>query len=203
MATEGWYKRKDGNLFIGSLVAIPAGVDIETLAFRTAGGKAVAEALQDYGAYVADMGDAPFVLFAEPGVSAECDMAGVVEEIQQLQPLLRIVANNAPETPAGGGTPRAPLAPPIDPAFYGPGLPPVDPVFLGLPPRPRDVIVLERESPSATPGAVFSLVVEAWSSAAEARGSKSTDAVGGRAPCIARPPARSVPPQLFPSPWSG
>jgi len=145
LATEGWYKRQDGNLFVGSLVAIPAGVDIEALAFRTVGGKAVAKALQDYGAYVADMGDAPFALFAEPGVSGECGMGEVIGDLQQLQPLLRIVANNAPEKPGGGGTPRAPLAPPIDPAFYGPGLPPVDPGFLGLPPSPKDVMVLERE----------------------------------------------------------
>ena len=145
LAKEGWYKRHDGNLFIGSLVAIPANVDLDSLEFKTVEGRKVAEALQNYGAYIADMGDAPFVLFAEPGVSGECDMPAVIQDIQKLEGLLQIVANNTPETPGGGGTPRAPLAPPIDPAFYGPDLPPVDPGFMGYPPQPKDVVVQERQ----------------------------------------------------------
>lgn len=145
LATEGWYKCKDGNLFIGSLVAIPPEVNLDALNFRTAEGKAVAQALQDYGAYIADMGDAPFILFAEPGVSGECDFQAVVQDIQQLEGLLRIVSNNTPETPGGGGAPRRPAAPPIDPAFYAAPLPPVDPGFMAYPPQPKDAVVLERK----------------------------------------------------------
>jgi hypothetical protein len=94
---------------MGSLVAIPPSVDIGSLGL-SAGGQAIARALQDYGAYVVDRGGA-FALYAEP--AAEDLLASIRNDLPAIRRHLSVIANNGPSSVGGGGTPRAPLAPPI------------------------------------------------------------------------------------------
>lgn len=103
---EGTYL---GNVHMGTLVAIPPAVDVTTLGLSPAG-LAVAHALQDYGAYDVDS-SSEFDLYAEP--SAESLADPIRNDLPVLKALLRCVANNTPTSVGGGGTPRAPAAPPL------------------------------------------------------------------------------------------
>ena len=98
-----------GNVYMGSLLAIPPNVNIEKIAGPP--GTALyelAKALQDYGAYVVDRGY--LNLYAEPAAN---------DEVQKLMhnttvpKYLQVVVNNGPDRVGGGGTPRRPLAPPF------------------------------------------------------------------------------------------
>ena len=95
-------------LNIGTLLAIPPDADIAAKFGTNGPAYELARAMQDYGVYVTGFGDAPFVLLrAEPGMSAKDeDML-----VNQLVPLLQVVANNSPTAPSGGGTPRRAPAP--------------------------------------------------------------------------------------------
>lgn len=95
-------------LDIGTLLAIPPDVDIAAKFGTNGPAYELARAMQDYGVYVTGFGDAPFVLLrAAPGMSARDEDA----LLNQLVPLLRVVANNSPAAPSGGGTPRRASAP--------------------------------------------------------------------------------------------
>jgi hypothetical protein len=96
-----------GSLPMGSLVSIPRTVDLNSLGLSP-GGLAVATALRAYGAYLVDASE-NFTLFAEP--SAEGMLAGARADLDKIRAQLRVVTNNSPSTPGGGGTPIAPLAP--------------------------------------------------------------------------------------------
>jgi len=106
---------REGNLYIGSLVAIPPNVDLATLGVGTSGpGYEVARALQDYGAYLISSyhdGDG-FTIYGERSVEPETSPE-VDAQIGKLLRELKIVSNNGPATPGGGGTPRRPQAPPF------------------------------------------------------------------------------------------
>ncbi len=104
-----------GNVHFGTLLAIPAGVDIAKLGVGTSGPAfEVARALQDYGAYVThSYAPAPtpdgwvqphFEFFAD-GVADE-ELRSLMPLISKLAPHLKVVANNSPENPGGGGKPR-------------------------------------------------------------------------------------------------
>jgi hypothetical protein len=107
-----------GNLYMGTLVAIPPTVDLDKFGF-TGPDLAIARALQDYGAYIVDSGGCNFQLFAEPKAKDEAAQIKVEPSgqsyysLRKLVPFLRIVTNNGPQSVGGGGTPRRPLAPPF------------------------------------------------------------------------------------------
>jgi hypothetical protein len=101
-----------GNLYMGSLLAIPPEVDLAALKLSPQG-LAVAQALQDYGAYVVDQGSANIIYYAEQ--SASDVLATSAAELGKLTPLIRVVPNNGPFAVGGGGEPRrvATPAPPL------------------------------------------------------------------------------------------
>jgi hypothetical protein len=96
-----------GSLPMGSLVAIPRSVDLASLGLSP-GGLVIATAMRDYGAYLVDASE-NFTLFAEP--SAEGILSGARADLDKIRAQLRVVTNNSPATPGGGGTPIAALAP--------------------------------------------------------------------------------------------
>jgi hypothetical protein len=98
-----------GAVHMGSLLAIPASVDVGSLGL-SAEGTTIAYALQRYGAYVVDAGGT-MALDAEP--SAEAWARPARADLPAIQAQLRVVTNNGPFTVGGGGAPYAPLAPPF------------------------------------------------------------------------------------------
>jgi hypothetical protein len=98
-----------GEVPMGTLFAIPSSVDITRLGLSTTQGLALAQALQNYGAYVVDRAGSN-VLYCE----LSCD-ATAYEALRvawrTLMPQVRAVTNNTEATPGGGGTPRVPLSP--------------------------------------------------------------------------------------------
>jgi hypothetical protein len=116
---------------MGALLAIPAGVDVATLALETEPGKQLAWTLQNYGAYVVDDAyDAAFYLDTEVSPDGSfrdqfqadygfafnqgsSDNTAWVRDMKRLLPALNIVNNNSASSIGGGGTPRQPLAPPL------------------------------------------------------------------------------------------
>lgn len=114
-----------GNVHFGTLLAIPPEVDINSLGLAPDGpALELARALQDYGAYVThSYNRAPndgqgwtqphLQLFAE-GMS-DAELRALHAEVSKLARHLRVVANNTPATPAGGGRPRRTPAPDFQP----------------------------------------------------------------------------------------
>jgi hypothetical protein len=118
---------------MGSLLAIPANVDLAGLSLQTAPARQLAWTLQNYGAYVVDNAGPDGgrwdreLLDVETGVYPEVRAAGVDMEtwnngspagawhtdLNRIFGVLALVSNNRPDTVGGGGTPRQPLAPPI------------------------------------------------------------------------------------------
>lgn len=115
---------------MGALMAIPATVKLDTLHFETMPARTLAQAFQDYGAYVAD--DSGWDVFAietewSPkgrftdefkknwgyGFVVFKDSTPWSRDISKIFSALHIVDNNTPETIGGGGERRAPLAPPF------------------------------------------------------------------------------------------
>ena len=98
-----------GNVYMGSLLAIPPSVNIEQIAGPP--GTPVyelAKALQDYGAYVVDTGY--LNLYAEPAANDEVQ---TLLNNTTVPKYLQVVVNNGSNRVGGGGTPRRPLAPPF------------------------------------------------------------------------------------------
>lgn len=114
-----------GNLYMGSLVAIPPLVNINGLGLETPEGLAIARALQDYGAYGVDSSDAGDGLIFRLDYSAVLagDIAKMLpnwskflRDLNRIATQLQVVVNshnngNQPAVPGGGGTPRT-LPPP-------------------------------------------------------------------------------------------
>ncbi len=111
-------------LRMGSLLALPQGLDITSLGLTTEAATKLAWTLQNYGAYVVD--DTSWdvhAIDAEVGVAEEFQVAygfamqassgSWYEDMMTLFGALAVVDNNAPGTVGGGGAPRQPLAPPI------------------------------------------------------------------------------------------
>jgi hypothetical protein len=127
---QGGYQGKDRRIVMGSLLAIHPQHTIESLGLRTSAAKRMFRALQDYGVYLVD--DAGFDRFAF-SVSHEAegefgerfgypfnvtpsDTGPAAEWYSDLMAMitrLSVVDNNSAEAKGGGGTPRAPLAPPF------------------------------------------------------------------------------------------
>ena len=113
-SAAGFDARKDstrhGNVFIGSLLAIPPNVNLDTLGVGARGsfGYALAQAMQDYGVYISGACDWQQFLFfhAEGAMPPNSDAL-----LGRLFKELHVVTNNTAATPGGGGVPRRPLAP--------------------------------------------------------------------------------------------
>ena len=107
-----------GNLYMGSLLIIPANINISSLGLGDQG-LAVAKALQDYGAYITDTSSGNIVYYAEAG-SNNIIQSSLWKDVAKLTPYLRVVTNNTPATVSGGGVRRRPVAPPLSPATAPP-----------------------------------------------------------------------------------
>jgi hypothetical protein len=94
------------SLGVGSLLALPPSVDIRALFGASGPAYELARAMQDYGLYVTGPIDAPFVLLTD-----DTRFPGADDLITRLVPLLQVVVSNAPDSPAGGGSPRREPAP--------------------------------------------------------------------------------------------
>lgn len=107
-----------GNAPMGTLAAIPGSVDLTQLSPPLgAQGLIIGKALQDYGAYLVDSAganpeDDDLVLYVETHAASEL-ATQAIEDLRRLRSLLRCVTNNGSSNIGGGGTPRAPLAPPL------------------------------------------------------------------------------------------
>lgn len=101
-----------GNIYMGSLLAIPPSVNIGALGLSPQA-LAVARALQDYGAYITETGGGNVIYYAEANSRTTMSEA----ELGSLTPYLRVVSNNSSTNVGGGGVPRAELAPPFDETF--------------------------------------------------------------------------------------
>jgi hypothetical protein len=104
-----------GTLPMGSLLAIPATVDLSQLGLSPQG-LAIAHAAQDYGVYIVDSDRDGFTLLAElndPEIRWEATPTTPPwwRDVQIIVNHLQWVVNNSSFAPGGGGTPRAPLAP--------------------------------------------------------------------------------------------
>ncbi|HKY90911.1 MAG TPA: hypothetical protein VJM11_07715 [Nevskiaceae bacterium] len=104
-----------GNVPIGTLIAIPASIDITRLGLNSHG-LALARCLQDYGAYCDDSKNSFGISLSAEGASeGHPGLQKMRLDLGKLHPLLRPVLNNTERTPGGGGTPRRPPAPPLMP----------------------------------------------------------------------------------------
>jgi hypothetical protein len=98
-----------GQVPMGSLLAIPKNVNIDSLGLSPAT-KAVAKALQDYGAYVVDRaGGNTMAFYAEPTTPGSWQNAIVgpnwsAGELETIRQQLRVVTNNGPDSVGGGGS---------------------------------------------------------------------------------------------------
>ncbi len=134
----------DGNLYMGSLVAIPRSVNIDGLPISDAA-KAVGRALQNYGAYVTDTAGGNVVFYAEPGSSGLPSMSHLAALVREL----RVVTNNGPNNVGGGGTRFVEPAPP----------------FVGQAPAPTPTPTptpTAAPAPDPTPAPAPAPVVQAW-----------------------------------------
>jgi hypothetical protein len=116
------YGGKNPAMVMGTLLAVPPGLSAEALGVKTAVGKKIFQALQDYGAYIAD--DSAWDahdLSVERGVPEEVKakygyaMTGYDgpfwEDMNKIVTVLAYVDNNSESNVGGGGTPRKALAP--------------------------------------------------------------------------------------------
>lgn len=131
----GWYGTYNNNsntaMKMGSLLAIPASVNLANLQLETEPARQLAWTLQNYGAYIVD--DAYWTAFeinVETGPDGSFstqfekdygfkflqylgDNSPWTRDIQKLTQALHVVNNNSATSIGGGGTPRQPLAPPL------------------------------------------------------------------------------------------
>lgn len=118
------YGGSNSALVMGSLLAIPPSVTERSLRLKTAPGKKLFRALQDYGGYIVD--DTAWdshAIAIEKGVADEFksiygysfdgNSGTFYDDINKLFQALYVVNNNGLNSVGGGGTPRQPLAPPI------------------------------------------------------------------------------------------
>jgi hypothetical protein len=106
-----------GTLPMGTLLAIPPTVDVTALGLSPQG-LVMARAAQNYGVYLVDSGGGGLTFLAQLG-DPEIRWDGTAtsppwwRDVEIIAGTLQWVINNSATTPGGGGTPRAPLAPPF------------------------------------------------------------------------------------------
>ena len=101
-----------GNLHLGSLLALPPDVALDTLGLQAGPETVLARALQDFGACLTDTvrEGGPVAFQGEPAVH---DSAARLrpEALRTLVERLQVVVNHTPRSVGGGGRRRAPMAP--------------------------------------------------------------------------------------------
>ncbi len=115
-----------GNVYMGSLLAIPASVNLDALPFQSVEGKNVARAMQLYGFYVVEGGPDDNQLVGEVDWNARSEVPhtdAFGADLGLAARYLKVVTNNGPTSVGGGGRPLAPLAPSLAPqgSFQGEG----------------------------------------------------------------------------------
>jgi hypothetical protein len=105
----------------GSTIGIPSTVNLSALGLTPAG-LVLATALQDYGAIQRSTGGRPpqgIILYAEQAAERETpsQLADMRSDFVKIQPYLRVMRNQASNNVNGGGTPRRPMQPRIDPSI--------------------------------------------------------------------------------------
>ncbi|KYC39329.1 hypothetical protein WA1_31845 [Scytonema hofmannii PCC 7110] len=118
------YKGSNPALVMGSLLAVPPHVSAESLGLTTKAGKKIFQAMQDYGAYIVDDSGWDFnYICLERAAEEEYekvtgrhfnDDKHLQDDLTKIIGALKVVDNNGPKNIGGGGTPRQPLAPPIE-----------------------------------------------------------------------------------------
>ncbi|MCP3168484.1 hypothetical protein, partial [Myxococcus qinghaiensis] len=88
-------------------------VDINTLGL-TAEGKMVAQALQDFGAYVTDATGGTVAFYVEPTAPSSF-ASNLRRDAPKLRAVMRRVTNNSAATPNGPGARRVPMVPELAP----------------------------------------------------------------------------------------
>jgi hypothetical protein len=115
---------------MGALLALPADMNLDDLELQTEPARMLAQAFQDYGAYLVD--DTAWDVYAivtEWGpqgrvkeefesvwgfsMSTSDQNSAWAKDMRTIFTNLHVVVNNAPERIGGGGEPRVPLAPPL------------------------------------------------------------------------------------------
>lgn len=102
-----------GRVPMGAYFAIPPTVDINAQGL-TAEGKMVAQALQDFGAYVTDATSNAVVFYVEP-TAPSTFVSNLRRDAPKLRSLMRRVTNNSAATPNGPGERRVPMLPGLAP----------------------------------------------------------------------------------------
>jgi hypothetical protein len=101
-----------GNLHLGSLLALPPDLALDTLGLQAGPETVLARALQDFGACITDTvrTGGPVAFQGEPAVH---DTAGHIHPaaLRTLVERLQVVTNHTPRSIGGGGVRRAPPAP--------------------------------------------------------------------------------------------
>ncbi|MDC0711453.1 hypothetical protein POL68_23480 [Stigmatella sp. ncwal1] len=109
--SETTYK---GHVAMGAYFAIPPSVDLSTLGL-TAEGRMVAQALQDFGAYVTDATGGTVAFYVEPTAPSSF-VSNLRRDLPLIRSKMRRVTNNSASAPNGPGTRRVPLLPDLAPA---------------------------------------------------------------------------------------
>ncbi|HZH13244.1 MAG TPA: hypothetical protein VE057_02670 [Archangium sp.] len=102
-----------GHVPMGAYFAIPPSVDINALGLSPEG-KMVAQALQDYGAYVTDATSNAVVFYVEP-TAPSAFVTALRNDLPLIRSKMRRVTNNSATTPNGPGPRRVPLLPDLAP----------------------------------------------------------------------------------------
>lgn len=119
-ALQGRGYSTSGNVYMGSLLAIPPWVNLDQLGITDPQAMEVARALQDYGVYIVDTGGVALdkiVIRIDPQAADDIRnrgafSSGLSRALRQLWVVSNSHANGyAPSVPGGGGTPRRDLPP--------------------------------------------------------------------------------------------
>jgi hypothetical protein len=110
------YTGTDPSLVMGSLLAVPAGVTARSLGLQTAAGVRLLDALQHYGAYIADTTgsvDASLCVAADTVPEVDAQGAPLQTDLVRLMRALSVVTDDGPDAIGGPGRRLAPPAPPL------------------------------------------------------------------------------------------
>jgi hypothetical protein len=117
---ESQYSGKNPHLLMGSLLAIPPHIHIDSTGIETIPGKKLFFTMQHYGVYFTeDAAWDTWDIIVERGVEIEFEhqygfsMTSDIwkNELNKMIKLLAVVVNNTPDNIGGGGTPMQPYAP--------------------------------------------------------------------------------------------
>ncbi|MDZ7857364.1 hypothetical protein [Sphaerotilus sp.] len=99
-----------GNLHMGSLLALPPELDLRSLGLHPGPETSLARALQDFGACITDCAAGNLVFYGELQTHTAASSLRA-SALQAMTAHLQVVTNHTPATVGGGGIRRAPPAP--------------------------------------------------------------------------------------------